>query len=327
MKKSAKAIISILLGVFVLGTAAFLLTFKWELNTPLDTHKKTIFEVKTGERTFDVGSRLQNQCLIRSDWVFYLNAKIKGDPLLPGIYEISSDQTSVEIYRMIANGDTKIVKVTIPEGYRTEQIGKLLATKKIVDYNSFMAEAKQYDGKLFPDTYFLSPDNSVKEIVSMMTDNFKEKTNELNLSQEDLIVASIVEREATDDADRALIAGIYKNRIKKGMKLESDPTVRYALDDELLKTMTADEVVTFDFWKQKVILSQVRSFKSPYNTYYVTGVPAGPICNPGLKSIEDTINSQDSNYLYFLSDSSGKIYPSETLEQHNLRVKEILGSN
>ena len=328
MKNSLRTILTILFVVFLLAVVTFLLCFRWLINTPVNPNgTKSLFEVKSGESTFQIAEHLKTRDLIKSDWAFFVESKMKSGKLVPGVYELSSKMNIIEIFKIISNGDTKIIKVTIPEGYRTEQIAQLLAKDKIVEYEPFINKAKAYDGKLFPDTYFLSPDNTVDEIISMMTDNFEDRISGLNVSASDLIIASIVEREATTDSDRALIAGIYKNRLAKKMHLESDPTVRYALDDQLLKSMSASDVMSFGFWKQKVILSEVRSLDSPYNTYFVSGLPAGPICNPGLSSIKATLNYDKNDYLYFLNDANGKIYPAKTLVEHNKNVAEILGTN
>jgi len=325
MKKSIKAIITIILILFIAGVVSFLFYYKWILNTPLNQNAtKTLFEVKEGESGFLISERLKSRDLIRSDWAFYLNSKIKETPLIPGVYEVSASMSTVSIYNMISSGDTKVVKVLIPEGYRAEQIAQVLEKKEIARYSDFIKYAKKYEGKLFPDTYFLTPDNTVPEIVDMMLKNYESRTKDLVVSPEDLIIASVVEREAKTDSDRALIAGVYKNRLKKGMKLESDPTVRYALDEEVIKNLKVEEILSFSFWKQKVILSEVRDFNSPYNTYYTSGLPPTPICNPGLSSINSAVNNQTNNYLYFINDLSGKIYPATTLSEHNQNILKYM---
>lgn len=327
MRKSIKAIITIIFILFISGVVTFLFTFRWLLNTPEDSNGHSgLFEVKNGESTFQIAEHLKNRGIIRADWVFFLNAKMKGVTLLPGIYELSPSMNILRVYQIISTGETKVVKVTIPEGYRTEQIAQILDQKKIVDYASFMKKAKAYDGKLFPDTYYLTPDNTVDQIIEMMQKDYAERIAGLTVTDQDLIIASIVEREAITDSDRALIAGIYKNRIAKKMKLESDPTVRYALDNEIIKNLPTAQILSFAFWKQKVILSEVRTFNSPYNTYFADGLPPAPICNPGLSSINAVVNSLPSNYYYFLNDSNGKIYPAKDLLEHNQNIKKYMGN-
>lgn len=325
MKKSIKAIITIFFILFVAGIVSFLLIYKWTLNTPLNpSATKTYFEVKEGESSFQISEKLKNRDIVRSDWIFYLNSKIKEKPLIPGVYEVSANMSIVAIYDLISSGQTKVVKVLIPEGYRAEQIGVVLDSKGIVTYKDFISYAKKYEGKLFPDTYFFTPDYSVGQVVDTMLKNYEDRIFELNVTPDDLIIASIVEREATTDSDRALVAGVYKNRLKKGMKLESDPSVRYALDNDLLKNMNTENILTFNFWKQKVILSQVKSYNSPYNTYFTPALPVGPICNPGISSINAAVNSQVHNYLYFINDAAGKIYPATTLSEHNQNITKYM---
>jgi len=209
--------------------------------------------------------------------------------------------------------------VTIPEGWRLEQVGAKLAASKIVDYSSFLNEASSYEGKLFPDTYFFEPEMTATAIVKMMSDNFYKRTDGLNLSNDDLIIASIVEREAANDSDRALIAGIYKNRVKIGMKLQSDPTVEYGRDTNNLTKLSVDKQREYSFWKSAKT-SEFTSVVSDYNTYQVKGLPAGPICNPGLASIKATLSPVSTSYYFFLYGTDGKIHPATNSTEHQKNI-------
>ncbi len=325
MRKAIKATITLFLILLILGVAGFLFYLNWIIHLPVqkDSNEYKIFEVKKGESTLQISERLKNKNLITSDWVFLINSKIKAKPLVTGYYNLSPSMTMLDIFNKISSGDTNIVKVTIPEGYRTEQIAKVLDEKKVVDYEGFLSSAKKYEGKLFPDTYFFPTGTEVSDVVKMMTDNFSERTKDLEVSSEDLIIASIVEREAVKDEERPLIAGIYKNRLAIKMKLEADPTVQYGKDNLEIKNLDSAAKKEYKFW-QPITSADYKTVDSSYNTYLISGLPPMPICNPGIKSIEGTLNYSKHKYLYFLQ-NDGKIYPSETFEGHNKNRRDILG--
>ncbi|MFA4996023.1 MAG: endolytic transglycosylase MltG [Patescibacteria group bacterium] len=326
MKKTIKTIITLFLVLLIFSITGFLFYLNWIVHTPVakGSSEYKIVEVKKGEGTFQIAQKLKNKNLVASDWVFYLNAKIKSGSLSVGYYNLSPSMTMLDIYNKISSGDTNIVKVTIPEGYRTEQIAQVLNEKSVTNYESFMEAAKKYEGKLFPDTYFFPTGMSDTDIVKTMTDDFSERTKDLNVTNEDLVIASIVERETIKDNERPLIAGVYKNRIVKSMKLEADPTVQYGKDNLSVKSLSGDELLNFKFW-QPITSADYKTVDSSYNTYLISGLPPTPICNPGIKSIEAAINYGKHNYIYFLQ-NGGQIYPSETLSQHDKYRRDILGA-
>jgi UPF0755 protein len=128
---------------------------------------------------------------------------------------------------------------------------------------------------------------------------YQERTAGMNVSDSTLKLASIVEREAANDSDRALIAGIYTNRLNRGMKLEADPTVQYGKDNNEFGGLTWEKKQEFKFWGT-ISLADYTAVKSDYNTNSFVGLPPTPICNPGLKSIVAALAPQESNYIYFL---------------------------
>lgn len=326
MKRTIKTIITLFLILLIILVAGFLFYFKQIINSPVvkGSDQFKIFEVKKGEGSFSIAERLKDKNLISSDWIFYIDARIKAKPLIAGYYNISPSMTLTDIYNKISSGDTNIVKVTIPEGYRAEQIAQTFDDKKIVSYDEFLQIAKKYEGKLFPDTYYFPTGGASADIVKAMTDDYTERTKDLKVTDRDLILASIVEREAVKDEERPIIAGVYKNREAIGMKFEADPTVQYGKDNLLIMNLSAEEKINFKFWKP-ITLADYTSVDSPYNTYSISGYPPSPICNPGIKSIEAALNYAKHKYIYFLQ-NGGKIYPSETLKQHNQYRKDVLGA-
>ena len=140
-----------------------------------------------------------------------------------------------------------------------------------------------------------------------MKDNFKRRTAGLAITSKTVIIASIVEREAKKDADRPIIAGVYLNRLNSNIKLDADPTIQYAKGS----------------WAA-ISVSDYQNVNSPYNTYLHAGLPPGPICNPGLKSIEATLSPTDTTYFYFLTTPDGQAIYSSTLAEQNANIKKYL---
>ena len=202
--------------------------------------------------------------------------------------------------------------VTIVEGKRREEIATTLAKAGICSYQDFLDASSAYEGSLFPDTYRFFPATPAQEVVEKLLDNFQAKAGPLNPSPDDLILASIVEREAQNDAERPLIAGVYANRLKAGMTLDADPTVQYAKDNA--DFANSNQSKSFAFWKP-ITQEDYQTTVSPYNTYIHTGLPPKPIANPGLESIKAAQNPASHDYYYFLH-KDGKLLLSRTLAEH-----------
>lgn len=204
------------------------------------------------------------------------------------------------------------IKITIVEGKRREQIAQQFAAAGITSYADFMAASEGKEGILFPDTYRFFPNTVASTVVKTMTDNFIAKTAGVTLTKKDIILASIVEREAKNDADRALIAGVYQNRLNQGMALESDPTVEYAKDT--LALAKSANPLTFTFWGA-ITQDDYKSVIQPYNTYLNPGLPPTAICDPGLASFIAAHTPAQNDYLYIYY-KDGKLLLAKTLAQH-----------
>lgn len=251
----------------------------------LKKSNKTIsFSVKQGDGTRDIADNLKKEGVISSPLLFSLYVYQRHWFLQPGVYKIDKDQTPIKVAVLLHEGKVIENLVTIPEGWRLTQIDEFLAEKKIIKKGELIKIASSDEGYLFPDTYRFSLSVTPEEIRSMMIENFNKKTSRQKVSAQDIIIASIVEREAKFDEDRPKIAGVYLNRLAKGMKLEADPTIQYAKGS----------------W-EPIAVSDYTNVLSPYNTYLHDGLPPGPICNPGLKSIEAVLRPEKSDYLYFFS--------------------------
>jgi len=263
------------------------------------------FNISQGEGTRDIAQNLRKDKLIFSSLTFSMYVYQRHWYLQPGVYNISKNMTMLDMARLFHEGKFQDYLITIPEGWRLTQIDDYLAEKKIIKKGELTKIATADEGYLFPDTYRLSKEVNTTEIREEMIKNFNEKTADLKITPEVIILASIVEREAKFDEDRPKIAGVYLNRQEKGMKLEADPTIQYAKGS----------------W-EPITASDYKNVNSPYNTYLHEGLPPGPICNPGLKSIEAVLFPQKDGFLYFFHKADGHAVYSATAEEHKANLEK-----
>lgn len=262
--------------------------------------------------------KLKEADLIPSTGLFVGIVKLFGwsKELKAGRYEFNKNDGILKILKKIKNGQSLNVKITIPEGFDIEKIGKLLEDKDIVNRIVFSETAKKQnlEGFLLPETYFIDPEATEKEIIKIMNDEFNKfwtkklelRAEELNMTKKDIItLASIVEKEAVSANERPIIAGIFYNRLAKKMRLESCSTVLYAMGIN-------KERLTFDDLK----------FNSPYNTYKHAGLPPGPICNPGKETIMSVLFPKKTSYLYFVSKGDGTHLFATTLNEHVIQKND-----
>lgn len=324
LKKFFKIFSLTVLILFVAAVATFLYWFSRSVHqrTPAANQDRHFVEISEGESVLALSYDLRSKGLTPSVWAFVVEAKVKKEIIEPGIYKIQAGLTVEEVYNLIVSKESKATKVTIPEGYRTEQIAQSLANKGVADYHDFVTAAADSEGKLFPDTYYFVKSDTPKDIVKTMLENFQERTKDLALTDDQLILASITEREAINDPERVLIAGVYMNRLAIGMKLEADPTVQYSKDNAETAGDTVTALQEFRYWRP-ITTSDYKSANSPYNTYIYEGLPPGPICNPGIASINAAINYGRHDYLYFIQ-TGGKIYPAKTFKEHQSNIAKYL---
>lgn len=320
----AKKILFITLGLIVLGAVLLPFYVVRQLNhSASGSNQPVSFTVKDGDSTSQIGDNLVRQKLINSKLAYLAYVYARNKKILAGEYELSADLTEKSLIDAISVGHIKTTRVTIPEGWRTEQIASRLAEKKVVKYDDFIQAAKSSEGYLFPDTYEFKSDVTAAEIVQTMTANFSKRTAGLNITLDTLKLASIIEREAKFDADRPKIARVYLNRLDHNMKLEADPTVQYAKDSLVYSRSSIVDREKFEFWG-KITSSDYLNVQSLYNTYIYLGLPPAPICNPGLKSILGALNPDTNDYFYFLQTPDGKTYYAQTAAEHEANKKKYL---
>ena len=322
-----KLLLSIAASFFVLvillavGLGLFLVTPREK------TGKEEVFIVREGLPLREITTELQDRRLIKNKTLFMLWARLMGysRQIKAGEYALSPTMSPVEILEKLRKGMIMTHPVTIPEGFNMEQIALLLEEKGLVDKEAFLGLAKDpatvirfgvsgpsLEGYLYPDTYHFGRGVSSMSILETMVHHFWEVVHPYTKSldkaglemEEVVILASIVEKETGLAEERPTIASVFLNRLKRGMRLASDPTVIYGLD-------------AFDGNLRKADLSK----KTPYNTYVIRGLPPGPIANPGLESIKAVIFPEQTDYLYFVSKNDGSHHFSKTLSEHNRAVE------
>ncbi|PRR77017.1 putative aminodeoxychorismate lyase [Clostridium liquoris] len=323
------SLILITLSVLICGY----LYYRAVVNHPFKAKGEEVeFIVNNGDSLYKVLNSIKEKNEIKN--LSLIKAYIKRNNLdtniKPGDYEIKSDITLKELISDLNKGiyNKNLVRVTIPEGYDIEKIAALLEEKNIIKKEEFLQSCKEYplphyvknteyrkynlEGYLFPDTYELSKGMKGKDIIGIMLNRFNRSINELrnkysiDESKIDTIitVASMVEREAERNGERGKVSSVFYNRMKKGMKMESCATVLYALGKH----------------KDKLYYNDLKT-QSPYNTYIIKGLPPGPICSPGMSSIEAAINPDKTNYLYFVSYNDGTHFFTNNYSEF-LKVKK-----
>lgn len=318
--------------------SSYLLLRTGDLDGPAgDPGSSFDLEIDTGASARAVADQLVGAGIIRDRGLFLQFMQYRGldRTIEVGSYQVSGDMTIPQIAAILQSAEPVATRVTIPEGWRIGQIADLVHDSELaISREDFLAAARSrpggysfssllppsggagLEGFLFPDTYLVDPEGDAAELVLSMLDVFELRVTlsmragferqGLNLYQA-VTLASIVEREAQVPGERQLIASVFLNRSRAGIKLEADPTIQYAIG------LTADG----SWWKSPLTLADLQ-LDSPYNTYQVLGLPPSPIANPGLASLKAVAQPADSDFLYFQAacDGSGRHEFARTFEEH-----------
>lgn len=291
------------------------------LQSPADPNAESKnFVIEEGETPTDVAFKLEEAGLIRSSGVFLKTFSAQKNQIIlqPGVFKVSAAMTPQQIVEALQES-TADFKVTLLEGWRVEQMAQKLEQVMGFPQSEFLKSAKE--GYMFPDTYFFNQDTTAEAVVSTLqntfdkkfTDDLKQKIKAQGLTEtQGVILASLVEREGRSDKVRQEVAGIMLKRLKMGMKLDIDATVRYAMDTQAYKSNPK-----LSSWWGAITQEDYSGVKSPYNTYLNNSLPPAPICNPSLASLK-AVAEADSNtpYVYYYHDSKGNSYYARTLEEH-----------
>lgn len=332
VKSRGRQVALVCTALLILAGIGAAIYFSGQIFEPKDVvgPKEMLFRVDPGERLPQVAKELQTQGLINSASSFTIYGYLAGSfrRIQAGVYKLSSAQSPREMLGKMVRGETAVYRLTIPEGWRVEQIAQKLAIENRPAANGFLELSQPKEGYLFPDTYDFLIDASAEELVGTMRKNLDKKTEDLVLTRDDITIASIVEREAKRDEDRPKIAAVYKNRLRIGQNLESDPTVQYARDTNALERIGSDakKLKDFKFW-EPIQSSELKSIQSSYNTYLNNGLPPGPICIPGIKSLEAVTKSEPNfeDYFYFFNLNSGETIFSRTFAEHLEKLQQYSG--
>lgn len=342
-------IISIVLFLVVAGTLTggyFYIKGALKPVDPSSKQEKTV-EIPIGSSVTGIAQILEENGIIKDAKVFKYYVKFKNESgFMAGEYALTPAMTFPEIIESLKTGklmEEVVFKITLPEGKQLKEIATIIAEKanlnseevfKQLNDKAFIEKMMQkypnllteeilaedikhpLEGYLFPATYpYYKEDPTLEEIVSVMLNKTEEVIEEYAGAMAEkeytphklLTMASLIEEEATEKIERDQIASVFYNRIDVGMPLQTDPTVLYAQGEH----------------KEKVYEKDLK-IDDPYNTYINTGLTPGPIANAGVSSIEAALNPADTDYLYFLASSTGKVYFSKTLEEHNqLKAEHI----
>ena len=312
-----------------------LLWFTYQLMPASESPRPTKVVIPQGSTAREIARQLQRQGLIRSEIAFLWRAlRTKNmNAMKSGGYELSPDMTLAQIIDRLTRGgqDVTELSVTIPEGYTLRQIAKTLEAKRVIQDEEafvrvasssmktlempFQVKAKSLEGYLYPETYRFPPGTESERAAETMLETFdrefyqpyKAQIGKSAHSLHDLVtMASLVEREARVPQDRARIAGVIENRLRKGMRLEIDATVLYALGHH----------------KDRVLYRDL-NVDSPYNTYRRKGLPPGPIANPGKESLLAALHPEKHDFLFYVSKLDGSHAFSRTMAEHTRRVAQF----
>lgn len=312
----------LLAALIVLGyMAAFLLTPYHGRSSVAE------IEVRRGDTFAAVARKLGEKGVVSRPRLFAFWARLRGldTRVHRGLYRFEGAVSPRAVLDGLVRGRTVVYKVTIPEGFTVRQIGRLLDSKGLVTPEAFAAAvvdpsllaslgADSVEGYLFPTTYLFRALATEEEIVKTMFAEFKDRftpelearARELGLSRHELVtLASIIEKEGGPGAEMPLVSAVFHNRLKRGMRLQSDPTVIYGLED----------------FNGNLTREDLRS-PGPYNTYTIRGLPPGPIANPGLVALKAALHPAEVDYLYFVSRNDGSHKFSESLREHNAAVRK-----
>ena len=293
--------------------------------------KKLLLDVTPGQSFYQLTKILEEKKLIRSAKTFKVLIWLWGRPQLKqGEYELSSAFSTWKIFLILKKGQDRKFKVSFPEGFNHYEMAELLKSHNYFYWDSFLEKVwdqalikkllnqdlPSMEGYLFPDTYSLNKYLPAEELIKNLLNNFL-KNYEVFLKQsppiplsrhEILTLASLIEKETGKAEERSLIASVFFNRLKKKMKLQTDPTILYSL------------YLDRGFDIKKNIRKKDILYKSLYNTYVIWGLPPGPIANPGKDSLQAVFSPKNSDFLYFVSKNDGSHKFSKSYKEHKKAV-------
>jgi UPF0755 protein len=295
---------------------------------PYGPSVETFVDVPQGTGASAIAVIMEKKGILRSRYSFPLLSLSRGGTLKAGEYRFDHAVPATEVYSRLVQGDVFTQALTIPEGYNIFDIAAAVEAAGFSRRDVFLAAERGHtelltgllpagtnpaslEGYLFPDTYRFSRHATPLQMLTAMVHRFRQAAAQLGLPPAEtartVIMASLIEKEVGQDVERPLVAGVFVNRLAKGMPLATDPTVIYAalLDNR---------------WRGTIYLSDLQS-PSPYNTYKHAGLPPGPVSNPGMAALRAALQPARTDYLYFVSDAAGHTRFSVGLKEHDEQVR------
>lgn len=311
-----------LLSIVVLGALVLATAFGWGIkyyNSPGPHSEETTVVIPKGTGFKGITALLDESGVIEHPAAFSVIALAldKAGKVKAGEYAFPANVPPKDVLESLVEGKTVIHRLTVPEGLTTQQVLRLVEQEDKLE-GTLPNDLKE--GELLPETYYFSRGDSRSELVARMRRSMRESLMELwdtrrsNLPyrtpQEAITLASIVEKETSLPSEYGMVASVYINRLRKGMKLQADPTVIYAI------TMGQED------FNRRVLYSDLRR-ESPYNTYYTTGLPPGPIANPGRAALMAALNPPETDYIFFVANGRGGHNFAVTYQDHSSNVQKF----
>jgi len=300
------------------------------IQTTPSVPRDTVVDIPKGSGLSAISKNLLDSGVIVNYKVFVLYVMKEGwqDELKAGEYRFEKGSTMSDVVKKIVGGDVVIYRVTIPEGLTVKEVARLLDEKGVTSEGEFLKAAynkslmhellgpdvNSFEGYLFPETYSYTKSPTAKELIVLMVERFKavyeplfEQRERVKLSDNEILtLASIIEKETGAAFERPLISAVFQNRLKIGMKLDSDPTVIYGMGENYSGNLRRSDLTQF----------------TQYNTYVIKGLPPGPIANPGRDSIIAVLKPAEVDYLYFVSKGDGTHHFSKSIREHQNAVNK-----
>jgi UPF0755 protein len=287
---------------------------------------RVLIEVGKGQTPPTISRQLEAMQVIRNEKIFLYYGKLRGSwaKIKAGEYELSPSMTPAQIFDVMISGVSVARPFLVREGQNSYEIAEQIETKgfgpksqflkligdsKFIETLGLSPAPKSLEGYLFPDTYLFQRKSTQEEIVRAMVKRFQsvwgpneaQRAHELGMTRDQVItLASVVEKETGAPEERPIISGVFHNRLRKKMKLQSDPTTIYGIWARYKGNLHRADLLD----------------ANPYNTYYIAALPAGPISNPGIEAIQATLNPAQHHYLYFVSKNDGTHVFTSTYEDH-----------
>ncbi len=318
-----KFFLTLLLLLFLAAGAAAYIVY-----SPYGPTAETFVDISPGTGATGVATLLRKNGIIRSRYAFAILRLTRTGTFKAGEYRFDHPVPPGEVYSRLVQGDVYTEALTIPEGYNIFDIAAAVETARFAKRDVFLTAERQHtelitdllppgthpdslEGYLFPDTYRFSRHATPLQILTAMVHRFRQVSTQLGIERANMAqtvtMASVIEKEVGQETERPLVAGVFVNRLARNMPLATDPTVIYAalLDNR---------------WRGTIHASDLQS-PSPYNTYKHTGLPPGPISNPGIAALRAAMHPARTDYLYFVSDAAGHTRFAVDLKEHAQQVQ------